>query len=73
MSAPRSSSEASAPPIGWDSDNPTIQLMLRHGIPVTRENYIRQLVGHAPSDDEWGEQEVDLPPELREHDPADEA
>lgn len=41
--------------------------MRKHGIPVTRQNFIRQNWGRDVPNEEWTpEHEMELPPELRE-------
>ncbi len=44
-----------------------LDLLRKHGLAETRENYIRLTLGHDPTDDEWGpELEGQLPDHLQE-------
>ncbi len=50
---------------GSSEDDPLVQIMKDHGIPITRENYLDlAYMGEAP-EQLGAEQEADLPPSLQ--------
>lgn len=65
-----SSPEESEIPTGTNlsgAQRDVLDLLRKHGLAETRENYIRLTLGHDPTDDEWGpELEGQLPDHLQE-------
>ena len=49
-------------PLGIDSDDPLVQMMLEDGIPVTRENYLR--LAYPTGIPEWSAELEDELPEF---------
>lgn len=56
------------PPEDLDIRTGILKMMERHGIPLTRENYVNLLFGGSPPKDLSPEEESDLPEEFRRKD-----